>query len=215
MSDFVLATRVREKMTKKQMDAERKNGSIAAVLYGQKKNAEMVWVDRIAFEKLYDKAGESTIIDLTVDGKKRNVLIQEVELSPLGHRAIHVDFLEVKMNQELDATVPVEFVGEAPAVRELGGTLIKTLEEVEVRCLPKDLPQHVEVDLATLVDFEAHLTVANIVVPNGVTVLTNKEAILASAEAPRTAEQLAALNEKVEVDVTKVEGVVKPESDNK
>jgi uncharacterized protein (DUF39 family) len=81
--------------------------------------------------------------------------------------------------------------------------------------LPKDLPQHLEVNLAALKDFDTKLTVADITVPAGVTILTDAATVIAVAEEPRSAEALAALDEKVEVDVTKVEGVVKPEGDNK
>jgi large subunit ribosomal protein L25 len=215
MSDMKLGARVRTKEPKSVMDKERKNGSIAAVMYGHGKEATALWVERLAFEKLYAVAGESTIIELTIDGKKKNVLVQDVDVSPLGHRYIHVDFLEVQMNEALEAHIPMEFVGESAAIRELGGMLVKTLEEVEVSCLPKDLPQHLEVNLAALKDFDTKLTVADIIVPAGVTILTDAATVVAVAEEPRSAEALAALDEKVEVDVTKVEGVVKPESDNK
>jgi large subunit ribosomal protein L25 len=128
---------------------------------------------------------------------------------------MHVDFLQVKMNEILEATVPVEFVGESPAMREQGGMLIKTLEEVEVSCLPGDLPQHLEVDLSLLKTFDDTLTVADLVAPQGVKILTDPSTVLATTKEPRSDEDLAALDEKVEADVTKVEGVIKADPEEK
>lgn len=205
--------RARSQATKKEAEAERAKGSIAAVIYGHGGPATSLWVDRLAFEKLYAEAGASSIISVSVDGKAQNALIHDVSFDPLTHRANHIDFLQVKMNEVIEVSVPLEFVGEAPAVRQLGGTLIKTLEEVEVSCLPKDLPHVIEVNLEKLATFEDNLSVADISVPKDVTLLTNPETVIATAEAPRTEEEMAALDEKVEADVTKVEGVTKPETE--
>jgi large subunit ribosomal protein L25 len=197
------------------MNTERKSGNIAAVLYGHGGKATSLWIERLAFEKLYTGAGESSIIKIVVDGKGVDGLIQDVSFDPIAHRAMHVDFLQVKMNEVLEAHVPIEFVGESPAVRELGGMFLKTLEEVAVSCLPKDLPQHLEVDISKLSTFEDSINVGDIVAPAGVKILTALDTVVATTEAPRSAEQLAALDEKVEADVTKVEGVIKADPEEK
>lgn len=212
MNELKLNARSRTKTAKSEANKERAKGNIAAVLYGHGKPATSLWVERIAFEKLYAQAGESSIIHIDVDGKSHTALVQDVSFDPLAHRAIHIDFLQVKMNEVIEVTVPLEFVNEAPAVRQLGGTLIKTVEEVEVSCLPKDLPHALEVDLAKLATFDDQLTVADVVAPQDVKILTNLETVLATVEEPRSDEDMAALDEKVEGDVTKVEGVVKEES---
>jgi large subunit ribosomal protein L25 len=215
MSEHILNARLREKMPAAAMNTERKNGSIAAVVYGHGAKNQTLWVERLAFEKLYQKAGESSLVELTVGKQKINVLIQDLSFDPLSHRATHIDFLQVQMNETLEARIPLEFVGIAPAVRELGGTLIKTAEEVEVTCLPKDIPHALAVDLSSLQTFEDNLRVSDIVVPAGVTILTQGDMVVATVEAPRSAEELDALNEKVEGDVTKVEGVIKADPDSK
>lgn len=212
MTELKLSARSRAKTIKKEANQERAKGNIAAVIYGHGKPATSLWVERIAFEKLYSAAGESSIIHLDIEGKSHNALVQDVDFDPLSHRAVHIDFLQVKMNEVIEVTVPLEFVGESGAVRQLGGTLIKTLEEVEVSCLPKDLPHALEVSLEKLATFEDNLSVADIVAPQDVKILTNLETVIAITEAPRSAEDLAALDEKVEADVTKVEGVVKEEA---
>lgn len=211
MTEFKLSARSRTETMKRALNKERAKGSIAAIMYGHGKPATSLWVERLAFEKLYAQSGESSIIDIEVEGKKHTALVQDVDFDPLTHRAVHIDFLQVKMNEVIEVTVPLEFVGESPAVRQLGGTLIKTLEEVEVSCLPKDLPHALEVNLEKLATFDENLSVADIVVPQDVKILTNPETVIAIAEAPRSDEDMAALDEKVEADVTKVEGVVKAE----
>ena len=211
MNELKLSAVVRAKETKKVANIKRKEGNIAAVMYGHGKDAMSLWVERIAFEKLYKQAGESSIIHVDVDGKSQAALVQDVSFDPLALRAIHIDFLQVKMNEVIEVTVPLEFIGEAPAVRALGGTLIKTLEEIEVSCLPKDLPHALEVDLSKLATFEDNLSVSDVVAPKDVKILTNPETVIAIAEAPRSDEDMAALDEKVEADVTKVEGVIKAE----
>jgi large subunit ribosomal protein L25 len=213
--EWNLSARSREKAPKSAMNAERKSGNIAAVLYGHGGKATSLWIERLAFEKLYTGAGESSIIKIVVDGKGVDGLIQDVSFDPIAHRAMHVDFLQVKMNEVLEAHVPIEFVGESPAVRELGGMFLKTLEEVAVSCLPKDLPQHLEVDISKLSTFEDSINVGDIVAPAGVKILTALDTVVATTEAPRSAEQLAALDEKVEADVTKVEGVIKADPEEK
>jgi large subunit ribosomal protein L25 len=213
--EWQLAARSREKTAKSVMNTERRNGNIAAVLYGHGEKGTSLWVERLAFEKLYAGAGESSIIKIVVDGKSINGLIQDVDFDPIAHRATHIDFLQVKMNEVLEASIPVEFVGESAAIREQGGMLVKTLEEVQVSCLPKDLPQHLEVDLAKLQTFEDSIQVGDIVVPAGVKILTAADTVVAITEAPRSAEALAALDEKVEADVTKVEGVIKADPEEK
>jgi large subunit ribosomal protein L25 len=215
MAEMTLQARLRERAPKSQMNEERKNGAIAAVMYGHGQAATMLWIERLAFEKLYAIAGESTIISLDISGKKKNILVHDVSFDPLSHRANHIDFMEVKMNEIIEVAVPLEFVGVAPAVKELGGILIKTLEEVEVSCLPKDLPQHLSVDLQLLKTFDQSIHVGDIVLPEGVKMLTGADTVVATADEPRSAEELASLNEKVEGDVTKVEGVVKPEAEKK
>lgn len=130
----------------------------------------------------------------------------------MTNRIAHVDFFEVSMNEALEARIPLEFINESPAVREQGGILVKTLEEVTVSCLPKDLPHSISIDLSTLIDFSTHIQVKDLVLPKGVTVLTDELTTIVLVEAPRTEAQMAELDEKIEADVTKVEGVVKEEA---
>lgn len=214
MADITLSVTPREKVSSTKLVAARKAGKVPAVMYGNKGTPQMLWVDFLTFSKVFAVAGESSIISLQIDGKKASVIVQDLDHDAMTNRVSHIDFFEVSMNEELEAHIPLEFLGEAPAVREMGGVLVKTLEEVTVSCLPKDLPHTLSIDLTTLTDFSTHIQVKDLVLPKGVKVLTDELTTIVLVEAPRTEAQMAALDEKVEADVTKVEGVVKEADPN-
>jgi large subunit ribosomal protein L25 len=179
-------------------------------MYGHGTAPQMFWVQYLGFSKLYKQAGESSIIEIVPeDGKAMNVIINDAQFDPLTNRFTHIDFFKVRMDEKLEAHIPLEFIGEAPAVREMGGILVKPVEEIQVKCLPKDLPHSIEVDLSSLKTFENHIQIKDIKIPVGVEILTGQDTVIALVEAPRTEAEMAALDEKVEADVTKVEGVVK------
>ena len=183
-----------------------------AVLYGHNQETTVLELKEKEFAKIFKQAGESTIIHLDIEGKSLPVLIQDVQHHYLKDHPIHVDFYAVNMTETLKATVPLHFVGEAPAVKAMGGILIKNLSEVEVECLPGDLPSNIEVDVSVLEDFEKAIRVSDLQVSDQVRVLAAPDELIVTVTAPRSEEELAALEEKpVAVDVTQVEGVVKPE----
>lgn len=209
MAEFTLQVKNREQAGK-DLHKMRKEGSVPAVMYGHGTTPQMFWVQYVGFSKLYDKAGESSIIEIAPEkGKAMSVIINDVQLDPLSNRFTHVDFFQVRMDEKLEAHIPIEFVGEAPAVREMGGILVKPVEEILVSCLPKDLPHSFVIDLSVLRTFENHIQIKDMKIPAGVEILTDPETAIALVEAPRTEAEMAALDEKVETDVTKVEGVVK------
>lgn len=210
MAELKLPVTTREKVSSKLLDRSRKEGKIPAVLYGHGTEPQMLWVNALAFTKTYALGGGSSIITLTPEsGKAASVIVQDTALDPMTNRVAHIDFFQVKMDEELETHVPLEFVNESPAVREMGGILVKTLEEIMVSCLPKDLPHSISVDLSLLKDFSTHIQVKDLKIPAGVKVLAEELTMVALVEAPRTEAQMAELDEKVEADVTKVEGVVK------
>ena len=213
MTEITLKVTTREKFGSSVIKRSRKQGLIPAVMYGHGEKTETFWVRYIDFSKMYEKAGESSIVSLTKDkGKPTNVIVHDVQLDPLTSRFLHIDFFQVRMDKMLETHVPLEFVGEAPAVRELGGILVKPLEELFIKCLPKDLPHSITVDLTLLKTFDDHLSAKDLKMPEGVTMLTDKLTAIVLVEQPRTEAEMAALDEKVEGDVTKVEGVVKEEA---
>lgn len=196
--------------TGKALEKLRLSGSIPAVLYGRQVAPVTLSVHYLDFARAYKTAGESTLIELALDGKKPvNALIHDVTTHPLSGRFVHIDFYQVNMKEEIETDVPLEFVGESEAVKALSGILIRSLEEVKVKCLPNDLPHALEVDLSKLATFSDVIKVSDLKLPAGVKMLDAVDTIIATVAPPRTEAEMASLNEKVEMDVTKVEGVVK------
>lgn len=209
MEKLVLKATVRDTATP--VKPMRKDGIIPAELYGHNVPNVHLAISQNEFEKALRKAGESTIIALEVEGKgTRNVLIHDVQKHVVKSQPIHVDFLEVSMTEKLETTVALEYEGEAAAVKALGGTLVKVLNEITVECLPADLPHNLTVDISSMNTFEDVIAVKDIVLPKGVALVTDAEEIVAKVQPPRDLE--AELTAPVEEDVTKVEGVVKAEA---
>lgn len=213
--DILKLNVLERKETGKALTKLRANGFIPAIRYGHDKTPMNLSVQYIDFSKLYKAAGESTLVELLCAGQKPvNTLIHDVQVDPLSGRFTHIDFYQVNMDEEIETDIALEFIGESPAVKASGGVLIRNLDEVKVKCLPKDLPHSLAIDLARLATFDDQFKVSDIVLPAGVEMLESLDTIVALVEPPRTEAEMAALDEKVEMDVTKVEGVVKeaPES---
>ncbi len=195
----------------KRVKTLRAAGKLPAVLYGHNVENQQLEINERDFVKAFKTAGESTIINLMVDGKTQPVLIHDVQNHYLNDQPIHVDFYAVNMTEKLKVRIPIHFIGESPAVKAMGGTLVKNLSEVEVECLPADLPQAFEVDISVLNTFEDSIRLSDLKVGSKVEIIGNLEEQVANVVPPRSEEEMAALNEKVEeVDVTTIEGVVKP-----
>jgi len=162
---------------------------------------------------LLKKSGESTIIELDLgEGKARNVIIYETQKDPISGDYIHVDFFQVRMDEEIEKEVELVFVGEAPAVKELGGSLVRSVDEVSVKCLPADLPSEIRVDISVLKTFEDRICIKDLKVSDKVQIDIEPETVIASVAAPRSEAEMESLETKVEADVTKVEGIVKEDA---
>lgn len=184
----------------------RTTGLVPGVLYGPDRQAVAVATKATAFEKLFASVGSSTLIDCTLVGDASvKVLIQDVQYDPVSGSILHVDFRQVNMSEKMRVSVSLEFVGDAAAVRELGGTMVHTLNEVEIECLPTALVAHLTVDVSSLATFDNKVSVKDLVVPQGIVILNNPDDVIAFVEAPRSEEELAALNQTIEADVSKIE----------
>ena len=187
----------------------RKSGGIPAVLYGNKIKNLNLSVNSKEFGLIYKIAGESTVLNLSVEGEKtsRNVLIHDVSLDPVRDFISHVDFYEVKKDKKIKATIPLVFKGESSAVKTDGGVLIKNTYEVEIEALPKDLPHEIVVDISKLVTFQDMITLADLTISAGVKLYGDLNEVIAKVAPPRTELELAALSEEIisNVDEVKVE----------
>lgn len=189
----------------------RNQGLIPAILYGRKiKNIPLI-VKESDFEKVYQEAGESTLIKLNVsDGDKkikkeeRVALIHDIAKDPVSDRIIHIDFYQVRMDETISTEVPLVFVGESEAVKRDGGVLVKNIQEIEVEALPVDLPHEIEVDISILESFNDAIRIKDLKIPDKVKVVANADDMVASVLPPRTEEELAELEEKVTEEVGEV-----------
>jgi len=184
----------------------RKKGILPAILYGPKIKSSSLEVDSKEFEKIYQEAGESSLVSLEVEGKKIPVLIHEIQRDPLTDKILHIDFYQAPLEEKITAKIPLIFEGFSPAVKELGGTLVKVIHELEIKAKPEDLPKEIKVDISSLKIFEDILTIKDLKVPIGVEILKNPEEIVAEVFPPEKVEEELAkpVEEKVE-EVEKVE----------
>jgi large subunit ribosomal protein L25 len=185
-------TSLTAKLRKQKSTALLKSGEIAevipAVLYGADIENMSLEIDRKSFAKVFKDVGE-TLIDLDVEGKKYSVLIHDTQVNPLTQDLIHVDFYQPNLKEEVETEVPIELVGEAPALK-LGGTLIVNMKEISVRALPKDLPSKIIIDVSSLVTFEDEITAKDIKLPQGVTIeIENPEEVIAQVVEPENVEE--------------------------
>ena len=184
----------------------RKKGILPGVLYGPKIDSRPLEVDLKEFEKIYKEAGESSLISLEIDKKKFLVLIHEVKLDSLTEKPIHVDFYQPRLEEEVTAEVPLVFEGEAGAVKDLGGTLVKNISEVEVKALPQNLPHEIKVNIDRLKTFEDNILIKDLIISEEVKILKEpKEVVVVVSPPEKVEEELEKpIEEKVE-EVEKVE----------
>jgi large subunit ribosomal protein L25 len=178
----------------------RVTGRIPAVVYGKGRDAQAVVLDPKALDTLLraSGAGLNTLIDLSVAGRTDTVLVKELQRHPVHGAFLHVDFFQVDLTQKITVSVPIHFVGKARGV-EFGGILDHPLRELEVECLPRAIPEFVEVDVSAL-DVGDAIHVSELRLPEGVEVKTDGSLPVASVVLPAA-----------EVEATPVETVVEGE----
>jgi len=163
---------------------------VPAVVYGHGRDTQSLMVDGLALEKaLTGIEPESTLIDLTVDGKKSRALIREIQRHPLRPDIIHVDFYEIKADEKITLKVPVHLVGTADGVRNGGGVLDQVTREVEIEVLPEHIPDRVELEVTALKIGDS-LHVRDLTIANA-SILTGADLTIAVVVPPRAEEVVA------------------------
>ena len=175
----------------KDLKTLRAGGGVPAVLYGAGAKTETVEVDAREFEKVWRTAGESGLVELVVDGSKKSVLIKDVQRDPLKGTPVHADFYMVRLDRSIRVTVPLEFIGEAPAIKQ-GAILVKVIRELDVEALPANLPNILSVDVSMLGAVGDRFLVSDLKLPPGVVVPANPADIIAIAEEPKAEEEAPA-----------------------
>ncbi|MDQ3879657.1 MAG: 50S ribosomal protein L25 [Chloroflexota bacterium] len=181
----------------------RRDGIVPGVVFGKGSDSVPVQLDAKELETLYRSAGKTSIVRLRMPGggRPKSVLIRDLQRHPLTGRALHVDLFLVDLTHEMQADIPIVFIGEAPVVDRGEGTLLANLDHLKVRALPADLPHQIEVDVSTLVDLEASVHVRDVPIPGDgkVTVLNDPDELVAKATPLRAEEEVeAAAAEAVE-----------------
>ncbi len=188
----------------KGVQALRKDGLMPAVVYGPKQEATPIEMNQREFAKALDKAGESTVISLSVDGEAHNVLIHDVDFDPVTNVARHADFYAIVKGQKVTVEIPLSFIGESPAVKQ-GGNLVKALHEIEIEADPMSLPHELTVDISSLAEMNSHILAKDIALPAGVSLVTAGDEVVATVvlakeeeEAPVAGPDMSAIETSVE-----------------
>lgn len=185
---------VYELKVKKRTELGKKNqkvraaGGVPGIVYGAelKENLPII-VGVNDLEKAYSEAGESTLINMFVDEatEPREVLLKEISYNAVTDRPEHADFLQIKKGQKLEIDIELEFVGIAPAVKELGGIIIKTLDNISVRCLAKDMISKIIVDLTSLKTALDKISIRDLNIPKEIEVLDDLDETVVVVSMPR------------------------------
>lgn len=191
MANLILKVEKREQV-KNQVKGLRRAKKIPAVLYGRGfKNLNLA-VDYVVFEKAYQAGAGSGLFDLVIDSDPPvKVLLQDFQLHPLTNCFNHLDFRQVQMHEKIKTDVKLRFVGEAPAVKELGGIFVKSFSSVPVECLPDALVPEIVVDVSSLKEFGNVIHIKDIVAPSDIKILAHAEDVIATVTPPRAEEEVA------------------------
>ncbi|HEY4502666.1 MAG TPA: 50S ribosomal protein L25 [Candidatus Paceibacterota bacterium] len=189
----MLTLAIEKRDTTGKISRRREKGLIPAVLYGPKEPSTPITLRESEFVHVWNTVGESSVIELTGLGESKEALIHDIDLDPVSGQVRHADFYIIEKGKKIEVEIPLVFIGEAPAIKELGGTLVKVLHELTVEVMPKDLPHEITVDISKLVDFDIQIHVSDIAVPSSVTVLTDKNDVVALVAAVKEEEETPAV----------------------
>ncbi|MDD5341015.1 MAG: 50S ribosomal protein L25 [Patescibacteria group bacterium] len=187
MASQELKATLREKVGKKS-ESLRKEGLIPAVLYGHGLDNKNLSVNRKEFSKVFEKSGYSHLLDLNIEkAKPIKVLVHDIQLDPVSDSIIHVDFYQIREDEKITTEIPLVFVHEAPAVKELGAILVTNYHNIKIKCLPAELEKigSVEVDLSSLKNFSDSIHIRDLKLPKEVEVLESATEIIVIATEPK------------------------------
>ena len=212
-----LSAKIRNK--EKNANALRNEGVVPGIIYGYKMDENLsIEIDSIDMEKIYRKAGESTLIKIKLvdqDGKKvkktPTVLIQETQEHPISDDFTHVDFYQPNLDEKVEVEIPLEFVGQSLAVKDEDGTLVRNLPAVTIEALPENLIHDIEVDISVLETFDDVIKVKDLEIPEGVEIMEDEEEVVALVSRPQDIDE--ELEEPLDDELEGVEVIGEKEED--
>jgi len=194
MKSVPLKAYPRTQMRRGQVKQLRANGRVPATIYGRQNKPQNLEINsKEISDLLHHTVSENLLVDLSIENDakaKRLALVQEIQHHPVDGKVLHVDFHEVAENEKVTVQVPVETIGEAAGVKNGGGVLEHVLFKLKVRCLPKDLPEAINIDVTAL-EIGKAVHIGEITPPQGVEILGNKDLAVVSVAAPRAEEEVA------------------------
>ena len=192
MAEIVVAAENRTETGKNVNRRLRTRGLIPGVLYGAKREAVPLAVSPKEITSiLRSKTGENTLFDLEIGGSRRRVILKEFQVEPLKSRLLHADFYEVALDKAIEVKVHIELHGVPVGVKVQGGLLDHVTREVEVSCLPADIPEKITIDVSEL-EMGKAVRVGDLKVPDKVTMLSEADLVIVHVVAPRAEEEVAA-----------------------
>jgi len=180
MEEIELRAQKRE-VIGKQVKQLRRQGLVPAILYGHRTEPLLLQIEERNLRQVLERVGSHHLITLRVgdDRKPRMTLAREVQLDPITHTLLHVDFYEVVMTKKITTEVPLVFIGQSPVMEKREGVLVRGLDSLEVECLPSNLIESIEVNLEDLVEIDQAILVGDLTVDADVEILTDKEEVVA------------------------------------
>jgi large subunit ribosomal protein L25 len=213
MEKVALKAQLREGRGKGSARSLRRGGSIPAVIYGLG-DPTPISLDRRELSRIINAGGGGSLLTVLVPGsdKERMAILKDYQLDPIKNELLHADLLEVAMGKAIHINVPVVLVGTAEGVKD-GGILQQPTHEISVECLPGNIPEHIEVDMAPL-GIGASVHVSDLVLPEGVKALTEPETVILTIAPPISAEKLdEMLSKEAALEVKEPELVTKPKKE--
>ncbi len=168
-----ILTAEERKILGKKVKQLRRDGLLPANVYGKNLSSIALQVKFSDFQTVYKEVGETGLVDLKVGSESRPVLIKNLQMNYQTRTPLHVDFYQVNLKEKVKTMVPVVLEGEPQAVADKLGMLLQTLNEVEIEALPDKLPENISIDVTALAEVGAGITVADLVAPEGVAILTD------------------------------------------
>jgi large subunit ribosomal protein L25 len=200
MEKIVLKATRRDVVGKK-VKALRREGILPAVLFGYGLESTPIQMDLRETTKILASVGSSTLVTVDLDGKEFAVLVRERQRDIIYRTLSHVDFQAVSMTETVRAQVRIHFGDvEAPAVLKYGAIINTGLDVLEIECLPQDLPDHIDVDISSLIEIGDSILVKDITLAEGIQVLDDPDDLIVVASAPISEEELEEIEEEVEIE---------------
>lgn len=198
----------------KKVKALRRSGVTPANVYGHRVQSQSVEVDTLTLAHTLKTLERNAILSLRVEGEKaaRPVIVRKVQRDILNDKILHVDFYQVSLAEKMKADVPLILIGKAPAVDDLGGTLLQGLDSIAVEALPADIPPHVEIDISSLATFDASVHVRDLVMDPKIHVFTEGDSVIASVSPPRKVAEAVTAEEEAAAEAEKEEAAATEEA---